>query len=104
METAVYRRSGALLQIAGKLIWPVDVEFDIHTRELLDEAHRRNLKEIVIDVTGLEAMGSQYIGALAAVAAEMKKFGGSLIVRATGHVAELLTQCGLDRIMTLEIL
>jgi len=103
MDIASYRRSGALLQISGKLVWPLEVEFDLHTRALLDEAARRGLKEIAIDVTGLEAMGSQYIGALAAVAAEMKKLGGTLTVRATGRVADLLRQCGLDRVMSLEI-
>jgi hypothetical protein len=48
-------------------------------------------------------MASQYIGALAAVAAEVKSLGGALSVRAKDHVADLLQQCGLDRILTLEI-
>ena len=103
MEVANYKRQGNTLRIWGSLDWPLEVQFDIETRALLDEAQAQGHTNVVIDLLGLSYMGSQYIGALAAVAAEMKKSDGGLAVRAKGRVAELLRACGLDRVVSLEI-
>ena len=103
MELTTYRRQGDTLVVQGSLTSPIDMKFDLETRALLDAAEAGGLKDVTIDVRGVGAMVSQYIEALAAVAADMKKHGGGLTVRATGEVAELLRQCGLDQVMALDL-
>jgi len=102
MEFANFQRDGDKLRIWGNLNWPLDVKFDIETSALLAEAAGKGLKDVTIDVRDVESMGSQYLGALAAVAADMKKRGGGLTVRARGSIAELIKQVGLHRVLTLD--
>ena len=47
-------------------------------------------------------MVSQYVGALAAAAAEIKKLGGVVTVRASGRVADVLRECGIGKVAVLE--
>ena len=103
MPQATYKLSDDTLSIKGDLNQPLDIQFDIETQALIESARKRGLKDIFIDVRAVTAMGSQYIGALSAVAAEMKRHGGTLTVRAKGKVGELLCQCGLDRLMMLVV-
>lgn len=103
MPRTKYQLSEGTLAVKGDLSAPLDIQFDIETRALLDSAKERGLADIFIDLNEVAAMGSQYIGALAAVAAEAGKYDGTLTVRAKGKVAELLKQCGLDRLMQLVI-
>ena len=103
MELTNYQRKGDTLVVRGSLTSPLDMEFDLETRALLDAAAASGLKDVTIDVRGVDAMMSQYIGALAALAADMKKRGGGLTVKAKGMVAELLKQCGLDQLMALDL-
>ncbi len=103
MPRTKYELSGGTLAIEGDLSWPLDIEFDIETRALIDSAKELGLTDVTIDVRAVTAMGSQYIGALAAVAAELKKQDGTLTIQAKGPVAELLRQCGLDRLVQLVI-
>jgi len=102
MEFANFHREGDKLRIWGNLNWPLDIKFDIETSALLAEAEAKGLKDVMIDVRDVESMGSQYLGALAAVAGDMKKRGGGLTVRARGKVAKLITEVGLHRVLTLE--
>jgi len=102
MEFANFQRNGDRLRIWGNLNWPLDVKFDIETSALLAEAAEKGLTDVTIDVRDVESMGSQYLGALAAVAADMKKRGGGLTVRARGSIAELIKQVGLHRVLTLD--
>ncbi len=103
MQRPTYELSTDTLTIKGDLTSPLDVQFDIETQALIESARKHGLKDVFIDVREVAAMASQYIGALAAVAADMKKCDGELTVRAKGHVAEILRQCGLDRLMQLAI-
>ena len=103
MDAPNFTRRGDELWITGSLMQPLDMKFDIDTNALLQDAYKKGLMDVTIDLRGVMEMGSQYIGALAAVAADMKKHGGNLTVRAKGKVAELLKQCGLHRLMTLEL-
>lgn len=103
MDAPNFTRRGDELWISGSLMQPLDMKFDIEANALLQNAYKKSLMEVTIDVCGVTEMGSQYIGALAAVAADMKKHGGGLTVRAKGKVAELLKQCGLHRLMKLEL-
>ncbi len=103
MDFARFQRVGNVLTISGDLMWPLDVKFDIETSLLLKEAAEDGLNEVTIDVCDVTAMGSQYIGALAAVASELRKRDGGLTVKARGKVAGLLTQCGLSRLMKLAL-
>jgi len=102
MEFANFHRDGDKLRIWGNLNWPLDVKFDIETSALLAGAAEKGLTDVTIDVRDVESMGSQYLGALAAVAADMKKRGGGLTVRARGSIAELIKQVGLHRVLTLD--
>ena len=103
MPEVTYELSTDTLSIGGSLDRPLDIQFDIETQALVDSARKHQLKDVSIDVRKVTYMGSQYIGALAAVAAELKKDDGTLTVRAKGQVAELIRQCGLDRLMQLVI-
>ena len=75
---------------------------DVETSALLAEAAQKGFTDVTIDVRDVDYMGSQYLGALAAVAADMKKRGGGLTVRARGNIAELIKQVGLHRVLTLD--
>ena len=101
MEFANFHRDGDRLRIWGSLNWPLDMKFDIEAHDLLEHAAKNNLSDITIDVRDVDSMGSQYLGALAAVAADMKKRGGELTVRARGKVAQTIAGVGLDRVLTL---
>ena len=102
MEFASFHREGDRLRIWGNLNWPLDVKFDIETSALLADAAEKGLKDVTIDVRDVESMGSQYLGALAAVAGDMKKRGGGLTVRARGKIANLIKEVGLHRVLTLD--
>jgi anti-anti-sigma regulatory factor len=103
MPRTKYKLSEDTLAVKGDLNAPLDVQFDIETRALLDSAKERGSTDLFIDLSEVTIMGSQYVGALAAVAAEAGKNDGTLTVRARGKAAELLKQCGLDRLMQLII-
>ena len=103
MTQATYTLSADTLVIKGDLNLPLDIQFDLETEALLESARKHGLKDIFIDVREVNYMGSQYIGALAAVAAEMKKMDGTLTVRARGKVGQLLCDTGLDRLMMLVV-
>ena len=102
MEFASYEQEGDRLVIRGDLTWPLDMQFDIATSSLLAYADEHGVNEVTVDVLQVDAMGSQYLGALAAVAADMKKRGGALTVKAKDKVAHTIKVCGLDRLLNLD--
>ncbi len=103
MDQPAYELSVDKLIIKGDLSWPLEVQFDIEAQALVESAKKHGIKDVSIDVREVTAMASQYLGALAAVAADMQKHEGTLTVRAKGNVAEVLQQCGLDRLVQLVI-
>ena len=102
MPKVTYQLSHDTLTVSGDLNWPLEIRFDIETQALVDSVIRLGLTDVAIDLLEVTAMGSQYIGALAAVAAALSNRGATLTIRAKGQVAGLLQQCGLDRLMQLE--
>ena len=92
--------SGNELVIKTDLTSPMDVQFDIACRKLLDAEG----EEIVIDLVAVKRIISQYLGGIALVAAEAKKSGRRLKIRAAaGHVAEVFQTVGFDRLMEIEV-
>ena len=91
------------LRISGSLTWPLDVRFDIEMRALLDALKERGVGEVVVDVRDVATMASQFVGALVAVAGEARNLGGGLTVRAQGRVADVLRECGIDKVVALEV-
>ncbi len=87
-----------ILIIDKDLTSPLDMEFDIACRELLDANHPNP----VIDMTRVKRIISQYLGALAMAAAEARKSSRTLTVRACGVVYDVIKQVGFDQLMTLE--
>ena len=103
MDEAVYEARGDTLFVRGTLNWPLDVRFDIETRNHVEAARKRGAKEIVLDLTGVTYMGSQYLGAISALGGEVRRHGGNLVVRAKGKVADTLRQVGLHRVLVLDL-
>ena len=77
---------------------PLDMEFDIACRKLLDT----EAKDLVIDMTRVKRIISQYLGALAVVAAESRESDRTLTIRARKVVAQVIRQVGFDQLMNLE--
>lgn len=93
-----YSLVGETLTITGDLDQALDLTFDIHTFELLEQ----DASLLTIDLTGVSSMVSQYLGSLAALAVEVSKQNKQLRVIATGKVAVVIKQAGFDRIVQLE--
>lgn len=83
----------------GILTAPIDLDFDLMTQELLESTKEA---EIVIDLCGVLAMNSMYLGAIAAVAAEARREKRELLVRARKKVGKVMLQCGFHRILKLQ--
>jgi len=103
MDLATYEQIGNTLIISGHLDWPLDVEFDLHTKAFIEEVKKAQWEDVRIDVSGVDYMGSQYLGALAAIASVITSLGGKLTVKAAGQVAQTIHNVGLHRIMDLEV-
>jgi anti-anti-sigma regulatory factor len=93
-----FKISGNVLTIAKDLTSPLDMEFDISCRQLLDSNH----KDLVIDMVRVTRIVSQYLGALAMAAAEARKQGRTLTIRAGAAVYDVIKQVGFDQLMKLE--
>ena len=93
-----FKQADNVLVIKKDLTSPLDVEFDIACRKLLDSDHH----EIVIDLSRVKRIISQYLGALAMAAAEARRSKRTLTVRATGTVLDVIKQVGFDQLMNLE--
>lgn len=93
-----YELEGSTLKITGELSQVLDLNFDIHTQELLELPDSR----LTIDLSGVNYMASQYLGALAAVAMEAGKANKELVVIATAKVSAVIELAGFDRILKLE--
>jgi anti-anti-sigma factor len=103
MEPATYRRSGGVLVVTGSLHLPVDAQFDISMRDLLEYADKEGACDLAIDLTGVTYMASQFLGAVGAVAITLQERGGSLTVRAGRRVAGLFKLSGFDHVMNLVV-
>jgi hypothetical protein len=91
--------AGNVLYVYKDLINPLDMAFDIACQKLLDAPSAL----IVIDLTSVRGINSQYIGVLATVAGSARRKGRQFVVRAKGVVARTLEQLGFDQLMKLEV-
>ena len=103
MSIAEYSLHGNELRISGSLDSPLDIRFDIEMRALVDALTERGVAEVVVDIRDVPTIVSQYVGALAAAAAEIKRLGGVVTVRASGRVADVLRECGIGKVALLEV-
>ena len=94
-----YDLQGSVLVITGELSDVLDMQFDLYVSSLLEQPDR----DVIIDLTGVSYMASQYLGALAAIAMEASKAGKELTVRASDKVAKVIQLAGFDRILSLEL-
>ncbi len=102
VESAKCHRSGTTLRITGSLHQPVDAEFDLSVRALLDEAAEKGAENITVDLREVTYIGSQYLGAIGSLAVEMKRTnGGTVTVYACEHIASLISMTGFDHVLTL---
>jgi hypothetical protein len=77
---------------------PLDMEFEIACRQLLVPGD----KILVIDLTHVNIIISQYLGAIAAVAAEARRSDRRIIVRVRKTVSEILYRLRFDQLMEIE--
>jgi len=98
-----YRREGNVLWVCSDLDPVLDVRFDIETHSLLDAARNEGMSDVVLDLSALSSVTSQYLGGIAALASEAKGLGIRLRVRASGKLAELLASFGIGLVADLEV-
>jgi anti-anti-sigma factor len=59
--------------------------------------------DLVIDLTGVTYIASQFLGAVGGAAVTLREKGGSLTVRAGKRVADLFKLSGFDHILKLVV-
>ncbi len=94
-----YVRGDGILQVAG------DVSTD-DLDELLAQGAwllECGSAELTLDLEGLEPLDSSFIGALAQIGADARARSKTLVVQASGRVADMLSWAGLHRVVTLHI-
>ena len=87
-----------ILYVNKNLNNPLEMEFDIGCNKLLSTGARI----IVIDLTHVDIIVSQYMGAIARTAAAAKQQSKRLIIRACPPVAQLLYHMQFDRLVEIE--
>ncbi len=101
MPGTTYERKVGELRVVGSLSLPIDMEFDVNTRALVDEAIEKGVYQVTLDLREVTYVSSQYLGAIAAIAVDMKKLGGGLVVMANPRMAKLMRTGGFDQVLTL---
>ena len=94
-----YRIESTTLFVSGDLTEVLDMSFDLHVAELLDQEG----DVLTLDLLGVDHIISQYLGALAAASMEASKRNKRLKVISTGKVAGLIELAGFDKILELEV-
>jgi anti-anti-sigma factor len=92
------RREGdaAVVAVSGKLDMVTQAEF----RSAVTDAMTGGAKRAVIDLAGLTYVSSAGIGALAAIASELKGRGGDLrVANPQGNVLRIFEICGIDKVV-----
>ena len=95
-----YSLEGNVLCIEGSLFNPYGTQIETYTAQLLEH----DSDQLVLDLTGVEYMGSWYLGIIADLAAKANARSKRLKVMAADHVAKLISMSGLDRLVDLETL
>ena len=94
-----YKVDGDTLTVHGDLTGVIDLEFDVFASELLEA----EATVLTIDLMGVTMMGSAHIGILSAFASKVHERGRRLRVVATGNVAKLLKETGVDQLLELAV-
>ena len=88
---------------AGQLVATLQGELDHHTaadvREALDEALTPDIQLLVLDLQALSFMDSSGIGVVLGRYKRMQAHGGSIQVRCTSRVAQILEMAGIFNII-----
>jgi hypothetical protein len=77
---------------------PLDMEFEIACRRLMEPGP----KILVMDLTHVSVIISQYLGTIAAIAAEAHRADRRLIVRVCKVISEILYRLRFDQLMEIE--
>ncbi len=93
-----FLRAGNALRVMGELTWDVTSAFDQACRSLVAEVEDTP----VLDLTGVDALGSTQIGIIAATASEASGRGGWLTIVASDSLKRILSIAELDRLATIE--
>ena len=91
--------SGNTVYVRRDMNRPLDMEFDIACRKLLDCPSG----ELVVDMSGVRSAAAQYLHALASVAREAGKSGRTLVVRAGGELASAIRPMDEEKLFKLEV-
>ena len=86
------------VRVTKPLAGPLEMEFDIACRGLLDSRARI----LVVDLTRVKLIISQYLSSLALVAVEARRLGRRLIVRASRTVSQVLYRMRFNELMEIE--
>jgi anti-anti-sigma factor len=68
----------------------------------LSDMKFQGLKDVTIDMLGVEYMTSSHLGVIAGASSDAHRAGGSMKIIAAGAILELLKSTGIDKIVTLE--
>ena len=87
------------LSVSGSIGRDEAQAFATHSHQLLESSSDM----IIVDLTGVHAADSSFLGMIAELAVEVGSQSKTLVIRATGKVADLVAWAGLQRVATLEL-
>ena len=93
-----YDLDGSLLRVSDDLEDPLDTEFDIHSSRLLGV----DSKLLTLDLTGVEYMGSWYLGRIADLSIQANLTEKGLKIIASDQIAKIIRLAGLDKMVEFE--
>jgi hypothetical protein len=96
---ATFVREGNGLTASGDISTEEIDKLIAHGQELLESEAPR----LLLDIRKAAQEGSSFIGAIAHLGAEARARSKTLIVRADGHLADMLVWAGLHRVVTLYV-
>ncbi len=96
---ASYVRGEGILRVTGDLLADDLDDLIVQGAWLIDS----DRAEVTLDLETLEPIDSSFIGALAQLGADARARSKTLVIRASGRVADMLSWAGLHRVVTLHI-
>ena len=98
-RVASYVRGEGILRVTGDLLADDLDELIVQGAWLLASGPA----ELTLDLEALDPVDSSFIGALAQLGADAGVRSKTLVIRASGRVADMLSWAGLHRVVTLHI-
>lgn len=96
---ASYVRGEGILKVTGDLLADDLDELVAQGAWLLDS----DRAEVTLDLDALDPIDSSFIGVLAQLGADARASSKTLVIRASGRAADMLSWAGLHRVVTLHI-